>query len=196
MRSHGSCCKPNTPVVPTPVAPVTHTAPLTLESDFNILSVLCDHSPKDTAAGPYALRGCIEEHWMDKDFVVLKVDMRNAFNMVSRQVFLDECATLSLGVMVLWDPPYAMAPSWPDQLQVSSKSGVQQGDPLGPLLFALVLQKLVSSLDADDECAEILLQGWYLDNGALAGTRSAVLCALHLIEDLAWACTRGGMSSR
>ena len=79
---------------------------------------------------------------------------------------------------------------------ISSKSGVQQVDPLGPLLFALVFQKLVSSLDADDECAEILLQAWYLDNGALAGTRSAVLCALHLIEDLAWACTWSGMSSR
>eukprot|EP00731_Ephydatia_muelleri_P017769 Em0010g867a len=65
-----------------------------------------------------------------------------------------------------------------------SESGVQQGDPLGPLLFALVLQKLVSSLDADDECAEILLQAWYLDDGALAGTRPAVLSALHLIEEL------------
>ncbi|KAL5516332.1 hypothetical protein EMCRGX_G001626 [Ephydatia muelleri] len=50
--------------------------------------------------------------------------------------------------------------------------------------MTLVLQKLVSSLDADEECAEILLQAWYLDNGALAGTRSAVLCALHLIEEL------------
>ena len=46
------------------------------------------------------------------------------------------------------------------------------------------LLKLVSSLDADEECAEILLQAWYLDNGALAGTRSAVLRALHLIEEL------------
>ena len=61
---------------------------------------------------------------------------------------------------------------------------MQQGDPLGPLLFALVLQKLVSSLDADDECAEILLQAWYLDDGALAGTHPAVLRALHLIRDL------------
>ncbi|KAL5491829.1 hypothetical protein EMCRGX_G017194 [Ephydatia muelleri] len=60
----------------------------------------------------------------------------------------------------------------------------QQGT--GPLLFALVLQKLVSSLDAaDDESAEILLHTWYLDDGALAGTRRpAVLCALHLIEEL------------
>ena len=48
----------------------------------------------------------------------------------------------------------------------------------------LALQKLVSSLDADEECAEILLQAWYLDNGALAGTRLAVLRALHSIEEL------------
>ena len=41
----------------------------------------------------HALRGCVEEHWMDEDFVVLKVDMRNTFNMVSRQAVLDECAT-------------------------------------------------------------------------------------------------------
>ena len=73
---------------------------------------------------------------------------------------------------------------WHPLGRISSESGVQQGDPLGPLLFALVLQKLVSSLDADDECAEILLQAWYFDDGALAGTRPAVLRALHLIEDL------------
>ena len=61
---------------------------------------------------------------------------------------------------------------------------MQQGDPLGPLLFTLVLQKLVSSLNANEECAEILLQAWYLDDGALAGTRSAVLSALHVIEEM------------
>ena len=51
-------------------------------------------------------------------------------------------------------------------------------------MLIVVLLKLVFSLDADEECAEILLQAWYLDNGALAGNRSAVLCALHLIEEL------------
>lgn len=30
--------------------------------------------------------------------------------------------------------------------QVSSQSGVQQGDPLGPMLFALVLHKLVQMM--------------------------------------------------
>ena len=54
------------------------------------LGVAC-HAGAEKVA--HALRGCIEEHWMDEDFVVLKVDMRNAFNIVSRQAVLDECAT-------------------------------------------------------------------------------------------------------
>eukprot|EP00731_Ephydatia_muelleri_P002958 Em0001g2958a len=124
------------------------------------LGVAC-HAGAEKVA--HALRGCIEEHWMDEDFVVLKVDMRNAFNIVSRQAVLDECATF-----------------FPELLPwVSWCYGTH------PLLWhPLVLQKLVSSLDADEECAEILLQAWYLDDGALAGTRSAVLHALHVIQEL------------
>ena len=34
----------------------------------------------------------IDEHWGDDDFAVLKIDMRNAFNVVSRQSLLSECA--------------------------------------------------------------------------------------------------------
>ena len=58
---------------------------------------------------------------------------------------------------------------------------MQQCDPL---LFALVLHKLVASVEADDECFDLLLQAWYLDDGALAGSRPAVLQALHLIEEM------------
>ena len=32
----------------------------------------------------------MDKHWEDHDFAVLKVDMRNAFNLVSRQAILDE----------------------------------------------------------------------------------------------------------
>ena len=38
------------------------------------------------------LRNCMDKHWNTEDFVVLKVDMRNAFNVVSRQAVLDECS--------------------------------------------------------------------------------------------------------
>ena len=65
-----------------------------------------------------------------------------------------------------------------------ARSLLQQGDPLGPLLFALVLHKLVASMEADDECFDLLIQAWYLDDGALAGSRPAVLRALHLIEEM------------
>ena len=59
---------------------------------------------------------------------------------------------------------------------------MQQGDPLGPLLFSLALHKLVSSIDADDECFGLLLQAWYLDDGVLAGSHPAVLRAVHLFR--------------
>ena len=54
------------------------------------------------------------------------------------------------------------------------------------MLFALVLHKLViiTSIDADDDCLQLLLEAWYLDDGVLAGERSAVIRALHLIEEL------------
>lgn len=50
-------------------------------------------------------------------------------------------------------------------------SGVQQSD----------LQKLVSSIDADDECINLLLQAWYTDDGVLAGNCPVVICAVQWI---------------
>ncbi|KAL5484071.1 hypothetical protein EMCRGX_G020510 [Ephydatia muelleri] len=59
---------------------------------------------------------------------------------------------------------------------ISSQSGVQQGDPLGPVLFALVLRKLVSSIKADDGCFDLSLNLWYVDDGVLAGLSPNVRC--------------------
>ena len=40
-----------------------------------------------------------------------------------------------------------------------SELGVQQGDPL-------VLHKILQSIDADDDCLNIIFQAWYLDDGS------------------------------
>jgi hypothetical protein len=40
----------------------------------------------------HGLRDCIEQHRLEDGFVVLTVDLMNAFNMVSRQAVLTECA--------------------------------------------------------------------------------------------------------
>ena len=39
----------------------------------------------------HGLHMCVEEHGNDNDFVVMKIDLRNAFNLVSRQALLEEC---------------------------------------------------------------------------------------------------------
>ena len=53
------------------------------------LGVAC---PQGVEKIVHYLQSCIEDHCSDKDFVVLKVDMTNAFNLVSRQAILDDCA--------------------------------------------------------------------------------------------------------
>ena len=64
---------------------------------------------------------------------------------------------------------------WHPKGTISSQSGV-------PVLLALVFWKLVSSTEADYGCFDLSHNLWYLDDGVLTVERSAILCALHLIE--------------
>ena len=95
----------------------------------------------------HVLRTCIENHWLDHDFVVLKVDMKNAFNMVSRQALLSECSTHFPELLPWASWCYSLHPIlWPLLGRLHSEQGVQQGDALGPLFFSLVLNILVSKI--------------------------------------------------
>ena len=44
--------------------------------------------PSGTEKVIHGLRTCMEEHWEDDGFAVVKMDMHNAFNLVSRQALL------------------------------------------------------------------------------------------------------------
>ena len=54
--------------------------------------VACPFGAEKIAPG---LRACIDEHWGEGDFTVSKMDMRNAFNVVSWQSLLSECNAFS-----------------------------------------------------------------------------------------------------
>ena len=47
---------------------------------------------------------------------------------------------------------------------------MQQGDPLGPLLFSLVLHPL--ALKIQKEFPNLLLNVWYLDDGCIVGVHA------------------------
>ena len=93
----------------------------------------------------HKVRQCVDNHWSDGNFALLKVDMTNAFNLVSRQTFLEECSKHFPKLLPWSSWCYGRHPSlWHLMGILSSEVGVQQGDPLGPLLFSVALQKLIS----------------------------------------------------
>ena len=56
---------------------------------------------------------------------------------------------------------------------ISSEVGVQQGDPLSPLFFCLVLHILITAIVGEESCSSLLFQAWYQDDGVIAGPKHA-----------------------
>eukprot|EP00731_Ephydatia_muelleri_P016202 Em0009g626a len=67
------------PSCPTPVPPVVHTTPVSLEPDFNIIAILQSY-PKDTAAGPSGLR---VQHLLDVISIPLHTPICSSLRQVS-----------------------------------------------------------------------------------------------------------------
>lgn len=74
---------------------------------------------------------------------IVQIDMRNAFNTIERDVFLEQAASLPAARMCFWayQKPYNLR--WKGQCLLSTR-GVAQGDPLGTWLFSLGLESLIA----------------------------------------------------
>ena len=55
---------------------------------------------------------------------------------------------------------------------------------MGPLLFSMVLHKLILTIIEDTECSQLLFISWYLDDGVLSGTKSVISWVVTLIQKL------------
>ena len=108
--------------------------------------------------------------------VILKLDFENAFNCIRRDKMLQAVSNLAPELA-----PFVLASySEPSTLfwggtSLGSSEGVQQGDPLGPLLFCLTIHKLTSQLES-----KFCL--FYLDDETLGGDAEQVLLALLSVE--------------
>ncbi|GJT38166.1 putative reverse transcriptase domain-containing protein [Tanacetum coccineum] len=107
----------------------------------------------------------IEDRSDDIGLSMLLVDFKNAFNLVDREVMLQEvrirCPAISRWVEFCYSNPARL---YYGEHTLWSHQGVQQGDPLGPLLFALVLHPLICKIK---DSFSLSLHAWYLDDGTI-----------------------------
>jgi hypothetical protein len=123
-----------------------------------------------------------------------KVDFSNALNLVRRDVFcqstLENFPALGPWVALCYDSPSHLF--YDGKIVCSSSRGVQQEDPLGSLLFCLVLHHVslgISDIFASADPTTAALNTSYLDNwviGHTLGTLSRVLSYLQSpqVQDL------------
>ena len=123
------------------------------------------------------------------DYVVLQVDMRNAFNSISRDAVLKGCLAKVPSAYNWLKFCYGGASPLfcQGRLFCASHVGVHQGDACGPLGFALGLDTGL------DQCPprDLDWKSWYLDDGHIVGRTDDVLARL---QDLQGALEPMGLS--
>jgi len=124
-------------------------------------------------------------------WLLLQVDLKNAFNSIARPAILEalehECPSMAPWVRQAFQP----APLLIGRGVIWSTRGVQQGDPLGPFLFAADIQAALGALPPRGT-----MHRWYLDDGVFMGLVvevERVLAALQqaLPPPWAWSSTCG-----
>jgi Reverse transcriptase (RNA-dependent DNA polymerase) len=127
----------------------------------------------------HAISRVVLQHGQEGGKLLALMDFQNAFNSVSRlklvEVVRERCPELLPYVYVCYG---GAAHMYVGQSVVMAKAGVHQGDPLGPLLFALAIYPFLLSLQAK---FLNLKHAWFLDDGTVVGAATEVAQVLEVV---------------
>ena len=131
----------------------------------------------------HAVSQTLEDEGLSPDSChVLLLDFSNAFNSIDRSHMFSEVRARIPSLSSWVESCYSSQPILHfGKHTILSRCGVQQGDPLGPLCFALTLHPIVERLKRD--VPNLLIDAWYLDDGTLCGTAEDLAKALAIIEE-------------
>eukprot|EP00731_Ephydatia_muelleri_P010354 Em0005g940a len=183
------------PSCPHPMIPDIASNPVTLGPSFDILHIMRSFT-KGTSAGP---SGLSIQHLLDAASVPLQTpicdSLKGVVNILASgkclcSILRDKFSTFFQPSQfgVAWFPGKQFLMSVPPS-SLNCYHGYHGAMVLTPFCGIPWAQsahsQLVSSIEADDDCINLSFNAWYLDDGILVRERSAVVRALHLIEELA-----------
>ena len=129
-------------------------------------------------AAVHTIRGAVSANpnkWL------LQLDLENAFNSVSRTHVLSEVARLLPDCLAWAVTCYGTASNLQfGKSSLSSSSGVQQGDPFAGICFALVLQPVVATIEA--EVPTLAANVWLHDDGSAVGTEEELRSVVAIVK--------------
>ena len=112
---------------------------------------------------------------------ILLLDFSKAFNNITRESMFQEVRARIPSMSAWLEMCYGAQPLLQfGDYTILSCSGVQQGDPLGPLGFALALHPLVEKIN--EQVPGLVINAWYLDDGTLCDSARDLQAALTIIE--------------
>jgi hypothetical protein len=116
----------------------------------------------------------------DKELIWLGIDWKNAFNSICRKTMLDYVEEHFPDIYNWIQFCYGdHTDLFFGENTLKSTTGVQQGDPLGPLLFSLVILPLIKQLN---EKFELKFNVWYLDDANVICSRTDIPDILSFLE--------------